>query len=174
MPVDQTLTKVAADLAAGRTTLARQRLRGLVASFPDRLDLRDQLAAAYRRDGDLAQAGRWSYLSTHRDEREVAAFERTYRGPFAQMKALRWRTSEDSAGPHAAARLRAVREAAEQIAGAPVSWQDPHPPAPALTWADRIAGWGGGLIIITVTGLVLLGLGWLVVTAVRLVWGWVT
>ncbi|WP_432571662.1 DUF6584 family protein [Kineococcus sp. SYSU DK005] len=126
--MEQTLTKAAADLAAGRTTPARQRLRGLVASFPERLDLREHLADTYCRAGDAAQAGRWSYLSADRDEREVAAFERIYRDPFARMKALAWRTSEDSAGPLAATRLRALREQAEQIAGAPVCWQHPHRP----------------------------------------------
>lgn len=174
MPVDQTLTKVAADLAAGRTTLARQRLRGLVASFPDRLDLREQLAHTYRHDGDLAQAGRWSYLSPDRDECEVTAFERTYRGPFAQMKALAWRTSEDSAGPQAAARLRGLREQAEQLAGAPVSWQHPHPPPPPVTWGGRIAGWVGLVLVVVLIGLVLAGLGWLAVTGARLGWGWVS
>lgn len=174
MPVEQTLTKAAVDLAAGRTTLARQRLRGLVASFPDRLDLRDQLADTYRRAGDAAQAGRWSYLSARRDEREVAAFERTYRDPFAQMKALAWRTAEDSAGPQAAARLRALREQAEQIAGAPVSWQHPHPPPPPLTWGGRIAGWAGVVLVVVLIGLVLAGLGWLAVTGARLLWGWVS
>jgi hypothetical protein len=174
MPVDQTLTKVAADLAAGRTSVARQRLRGLVASFPDRLDLREQLADTYRRDGDLAQAGRWSYLNADRDEQEVAAFERTYRDPFVQMKALCWRTAEDSSGPHAAECLRTLRENAEQIAGAPVSWQDPHPPAPPVTWGSRIVGWMGVLLVITFIALVLLGLGWLAVTGAKLAWGWVT
>ncbi|NAZ84984.1 DUF6584 family protein [Kineococcus indalonis] len=173
MPLDQTLTKVAADLAAGRTTLARQRLRGLVASFPDRLDLREQLADTYRRDGDLAQAGRWSHLSPERDERELIAFRRTYRDPFARMEALAWRTEEDSAGPRAGARLRALREEAEQIAGAPVSWQHPHRPHAPSTWSSRIVGWLGVTLVVTLFALVLVGLGWLAVTGVKTAWSWV-
>ncbi|WP_432548300.1 DUF6584 family protein [Kineococcus sp. SYSU DK004] len=174
MPVEETLTRAAADLAAGRTGLARQRLRGLVGSFPDRLDVRAQLADTYRREGDLAQAGRWSYLGEHRDEQEVVAFESTYRDPFARMRALCWRTDEDSAGPGAAARLRALREEAERIAGAPVSWRDPRAPEPVLTRGQRLGELLAVVVALAVFGLALVGLGWLVVTGARTVWGWLT
>lgn len=173
--MDQTLTKAAADLAAGRTTLARQRLRGLVGSFPDRLDLREHLAETYRRDGDLAQAGRWSYLAAERDERGLAAFTRTYHAPCARMRALAWRTAEDSAGTHAATRLRQLRqlrEQAEQEAGAPVSWHHPHrPPAPA-TRREHLVGCLG--LVLGLIALVVTGLGRMVVTGARTVWGWVS
>ncbi len=99
----------------------------------------------------------------------MVAFERTYRNPFTQMKALCWRTTEDSAGPQAAQRLRALRQSAEQIAGAPVCWQHPNPPAPPVTWGSCIAGWVGVLLVITFIALVLLGMGRLVVTGAELV-----
>lgn len=52
-----------ADLAAGNITMACQRPRGLVGSFPDRPDLRARLAQAYRMQGNQVQAGRWDYLA---------------------------------------------------------------------------------------------------------------
>ena len=55
----ETLMRVREDIAAGRLSLARQRLRGLVGSYPQRLDLREQLAELYRREGIPSQAGRW-------------------------------------------------------------------------------------------------------------------
>ena len=44
MPLRDTLSQVDADLAAGRVPVARQRLRGLVSSFPNDLMLRRRLA----------------------------------------------------------------------------------------------------------------------------------
>lgn len=82
---EETLARVAADLELGRLSMARQRLRGLVGSQPQRLDLREQLADLYRREGLLGQAGRWSYLSETVDPIELRAFEREYsRIPFIE------------------------------------------------------------------------------------------
>ncbi|HET9655283.1 MAG TPA: DUF6584 family protein [Kineosporiaceae bacterium] len=58
MTVEQTLVKVEADLAAGDVPMARQRLQGLVGSFPQRLDLRERpaelLEQARAHTGDVA------------------------------------------------------------------------------------------------------------------------
>lgn len=48
MPLRDTVARVDADLAAGRVPVARQRLRGLVSSFPNDLMLRRRLAEVYR------------------------------------------------------------------------------------------------------------------------------
>jgi hypothetical protein len=165
MPVEDTLERVAADLAADRTGLARQRLRGLVASFPHRLDVRERLAELYRRDGDPVQAGRWSWLAADRDDTEVAAFEAAYADPFARMRALRWSGAEAAAGPVAAARLRALREDAERSAGAPVSWDSPRrePARPAAGSRLVDAGCLGTLALV----LALAGVGRRVVELLR-------
>ncbi len=57
---EETLARVAGDLGSGHLSMARQRLRGLVGSHPQRLDLREQLAELYRREGLLGRrvAGR--------------------------------------------------------------------------------------------------------------------
>lgn len=116
MPVEVTLRKAAEEVGRGdlaSVLRARQRLVGLVTSFPDRLDLRERLAEVYRVLGDAAQAGRWSYLSEERDEAEIAAFERAYRTPLARLTALNWSGGEAAAAtPTARERLVALQSAA--------------------------------------------------------------
>lgn len=116
MPVEQTLRKAAEEVTRGdlaNVLRARQRVAGLVGTYPNRLDLRDRLAGIYRMLGEQAQAGRWSYLSEVRDEAEVAAFERAYRTPAARLTALNWVGGEQSAATETArARLVALHAAA--------------------------------------------------------------
>lgn len=98
MPLTDTLARVDADLTAGRVPVARQRLRGLVSSFPNDLMLRRRLAEVYRLYGEPAEAGRWMYLERDRDTAEAAAFEATYRTAPQRMRALAWRGPESLAG----------------------------------------------------------------------------
>ncbi|MET7291475.1 DUF6584 family protein [Streptomyces griseoloalbus] len=125
-----TLARVDADLAAGRVPMARQRLRGLVSSFPDDLALRRRLAEVYRLYGEPAEAGRWMYLEEDRDAKEVAAFEARYRTPQQRMRALAWRGPESLArSVFATEQLAAVRTACSDALGRPVDW-DTVPSAP--------------------------------------------
>lgn len=121
MPVEATLRRAAEEVGRGdlaSVLRARQRLVGLVTSFPDRLDLRERLAEVYRVLGQPAQAGRWSYLSEHRDEAEVAAFERAYRTPQARLAALNWAGGVAGTTETARARLTALQaEVAGQLRG---------------------------------------------------------
>ncbi|MEU6979293.1 DUF6584 family protein [Streptomyces sp. NPDC046371] len=126
MPLKETLTRVDADLAAGRVPVARQRLRGLVSSFPYDLTLRRRLAEVYRLYGDAAEAGRWMYLEEDRDAGETAAFEARYGSPGWRMKALGWRGPEALAATvFAEEQLVAVRTACAEELGHPVDWDDP-------------------------------------------------
>ncbi|MFB7587395.1 DUF6584 family protein [Streptomyces sp. NPDC056169] len=126
MSLSNTLARVDADLAAGRVPMARQRLRGLVSSFPYDLTLRRRLAEVYRLYGDAAEAGRWMYLEVDRDADETAAFEERYGSPGWRMKALAWRGPEALAGTaFAEERLVAVRTACAEELGHPVDWDDP-------------------------------------------------
>ncbi|WP_181794407.1 DUF6584 family protein [Streptomyces sp. WELS2] len=126
MPLSETLDRVDADLAAGRIPLARQRLRGLVSSFPYDLTLRRRLAEVYRLYGDAAEAGRWMYLEEDRDAGETAAFEARYGSPAWRMKALAWRGPETVAATAFAERqLVAVRTACAEELGRSVDWDDP-------------------------------------------------
>ncbi|KJY26650.1 MULTISPECIES: DUF6584 family protein [unclassified Streptomyces] len=123
MTVETTLVKVDADLRAGRIPVARQRLRGLVASYPADLTARQRLAEVYRLYGESAEAGRWAYLDVDRDPGETAAFEARHPDPLDRMVAVAWRGPEESAPTDTArARLAGLREAASAQAGRPIHW----------------------------------------------------
>ncbi|WP_019137324.1 DUF6584 family protein [Cellulomonas massiliensis] len=168
MTVERTLARAAADVAAGDARLARRRLRDLVAAFPTDLSVRDALAAAYRLEGDLPQAGRWSYLADDRDEAEVEAFRRRYDDdPVQLMRALAWRGSEDDA-PTAIARTRLaeVRADAERATGVAQTWENPRVPDPPSSWGERIgctlvALVGAAVVVLVLAGIVdLAARGW--------------
>lgn len=173
MTVEQTLARVRADLDAGRNALARQRLRGLVGSFPERLELREQLAALYRAEGNLAQAGRWSYLSAQPDPREIQAFERAYRDGWQQMRALGWRSSEDIEDGVVSRRLRALREGAEAQVGTKLSWErSGERVEPPKTLKVRLAEFGCGLLAVVLITLLVIGTVSLLAQGAGVVVGW--
>ncbi|MFD4909110.1 DUF6584 family protein [Kitasatospora purpeofusca] len=123
MTVETTLVRVDADLRAGRIPVARQRLRGLVASYPADLTVRRRLADVYRLYGEPAEAGRWAYLDADRDPGETAAFEARHPDPLDRMTAVAWRGPEESAPTDTArAQLAGLREAASAQAGRPIHW----------------------------------------------------
>lgn len=131
MPRDSTLRTAAAEIAAGdlaSVLRARQRLQGLIGTYPHDLEVREQLARVYRLLGEPAQADRWGYLSKLRDPTETAAFEALFSSPRTRLWALRWAgTADDAATPMAAARLRALHTAAETDCGEPVPYTRPRP-----------------------------------------------
>lgn len=158
MPLRETLARVDADLAAGRVPVARQRLRGLVSSFPHDLTLRRRLAEVYRLYGDAADAGRWMYLEEDRDVDETAAFEARYGSPGRRMKAIAWRGPEAMAATSFAEKqLVAVRTACAEELGHAVDWDDPASYRDALgdTCEEAVSGpWtvggvltGGGCLV---------------------------
>ncbi|CAM5595781.1 Tetratricopeptide repeat protein OS=Streptomyces cyaneofuscatus OX=66883 GN=G3I52_07675 PE=4 SV=1 [Streptomyces cyaneofuscatus] len=103
--------------------MARQRLRGLVSSYPHEPAPRRRLAEVYRLYGDPAEAGRWMYLEEDRSPEETAAFEERYANAVRRMRAMAWRgTESDAPTPCPARQLTAVREAASEIVGRPVTW----------------------------------------------------
>jgi hypothetical protein len=171
--VEQTLQRVDEDWEAGRRTLARQRLRGLVASFPQRLDLRERLAELYRAEGDAAQAGRWAYLADDRSDLEAAAFEKAFgANPVRMMAALGWRGSEQAAGTAAEQRLRALRQRAERQVGSPVTWEPPHLTEEPTTWWDTAGMVAGCLLLLAVGVPVLVGVGALALHGLGIIRGW--
>lgn len=71
------LERARAELEAGDVRKARDRLRGLVVSYPHDLEVRVLLAEAYRLDGQPTEAGRWGYLvGPAATDEERLAFER--------------------------------------------------------------------------------------------------
>ncbi|MFF2079056.1 DUF6584 family protein [Kitasatospora sp. NPDC058162] len=167
MTVETTLLKVDADLRAGRIPVARQRLRGLVASYPADLTVRRRLAEVYRLYGEPAEAGRWAYLEEDRDPAETAAFEGRHADPLRRMAALAWHTSERSAPTETArTRLGDLRVAASAHAGRPVSWGREGQAAQQA--AEEDSAWDLACAGLALVGLLLLGFAVLgVVTFVR-------
>ncbi|MFD3335886.1 DUF6584 family protein [Streptomyces sp. NPDC058700] len=150
-----TLARVDADLVAGRVPMARQRLRGLVSSYPHDLTLRRRLAQVYRLYGEEAEAGRWMYLEEDRSVEETTAFEARYRTPGGRMKALAWRGPETlAATAFAQEQLAAVRTACAERLGRPVDWDDPASYEGDRELARDTGGWtlsgvvmGGGCLV---------------------------
>ncbi|MDT0166079.1 hypothetical protein Q9R32_10965 [Actinotalea sp. AC32] len=71
------LERAKADLGAGNVRKARERLKSLVLTYPNDLEIRRLLAEAYRLDRQFAEAGRWGYLiEAHASDPEREAFER--------------------------------------------------------------------------------------------------
>ncbi|WP_327118463.1 hypothetical protein OG206_21440 [Streptomyces sp. NBC_01341] len=123
MALTDTLARVDGDLAAGRIPMARQRLRGLVSSFPHDHTLRRRLAEVYRLYGDPAEAGRWMYLEQDRSADETAAFDARYTDPVRRMRALAWRGPEAAAGSaFAVGELASARRSASASAGRALDW----------------------------------------------------
>lgn len=109
------LARVAADLARGHTHPALQRLANLTALFPDDLEIRAERAAVNRQIGNVAEAGRWGFLTESVSHDEIAAFERAFRLPSERLGALRLRGEPwDRLGPLAAERLRDLTSRAGQ------------------------------------------------------------
>lgn len=153
MSLRETLARVDADLAAGRIPVARQRLRGLVSSFPDDLMLRRRLAEVYRLYGEPAEAGRWMYLEENRDAAETSAFEARYHTASQRMRALAWRGSESLArSGFAREQLAAVRVACSDDLGRPVDWDAVSPGRKAdrrgRGFVDFLAGTGCLMVVL--------------------------
>lgn len=165
MSVERTLARVEEDLSRGDVTMARTRLLSLLQSQPYQLETRARLAEIYRLDGNLVEAGRWSYLSEQRDEAEMTAFERACgRNPVRIMRALRWRGYEDTAATEIARqRLIDVRARAEAKAGKELDWaaRGREVRVPWRQDAESIGCLAVGLVLV---GLVIIGaatvVGW--------------
>lgn len=71
------LTRAKLDLEQGDARKARDRLKGLVTTYPHNKEIRALLAEAYRRDRQWPEAGRWGYLDgPAATDEERSAFER--------------------------------------------------------------------------------------------------
>jgi hypothetical protein len=112
------LARVRADLAAGHTHMAIQRLRTLLATLPDDVEVRSVLASVYRQTGNLVEAGRWGFLTSDVRPVELAAFVKANPDPWQRLRLLQF--SGDPIGLANDATERLVRLAEEaQDSGPP-------------------------------------------------------
>ena len=118
------LARVRADVEHGRTHVALQRLRTLIAIDPNDLAVRDALASVYRLTGNLVEAGRWSFLVAEVRPEEMAAFERANPSPWLRLRLLRYTGDPRLLPAPAWRRLLALAEQARE-AGPPAIWTGP-------------------------------------------------
>ncbi|HUQ60417.1 DUF6584 family protein [Lentzea sp.] len=167
MPVELTLHKAAEELRRGdlaSVLRARQRVAGLVGTYPHRLDLRERLAEVYRVLGQPAQAGRWTYLSDGRDPDETWAFERAYRRAEARLGALSWQGSAEEAPTETARnRLASLHEQARAELRRELD-----------TTPDQETSWGACLIVMVGGTFVLVCFLLGIVTLAQFLWKLVT
>jgi predicted Zn-dependent protease len=123
------LARVRADLAAGHTHLAIQRLRTLLATLPEDLEVRSLLANVYRQTGNLVEAGRWGFLTDDVRQDELAAYEKANSDPWQRLRLLHF-AGDPAALPDAAEeRLAQLAEEAQQ-SGPPTQWSGGYRPPP--------------------------------------------
>jgi hypothetical protein len=73
MSLQQSLNRVQKDIDNGDLGKARDRLHGLIATYPDHLELRKQLGDIYEQLQMPGMAGRYWYLEEEKDEKIVRA-----------------------------------------------------------------------------------------------------
>lgn len=115
------LARVRADLAAGHTHMAIQRLRTLLATLPDDVEVRALLAAVYRQTGNAVEAGRWGFLTEEARPAELLAYAKANPDPWQRLRLLHF--AGDPAGLPEVAAQRLVDLAEEaQRSGPPTQW----------------------------------------------------
>ncbi|WP_348541291.1 DUF6584 family protein [Streptomyces sp. SAI-208] len=135
MPLSETLARVDADLAACRVPLARQRLRGLVSSFPYDLTLRRRLAEVYRSTATPSRPDAGCTSRRTAAPTRPRPSRRATGHPGRRMKALAWRGPETmAASAFAEGQPASVRRACAAELGHPVDWDD------AASYRDRPDG----------------------------------
>lgn len=133
MTKDSTLEQIEIEVKTGELGKARDRLHGLIATYPDDLTLRARLAQVYWTLQYPEMAGRyWLFEAGETDEIRMAqaAFEKRYgRDPLLMLQAIKFRGNPDLLPPPARQRLdRLIAEC-----------QDKHEYYP--TFAHRQVNW---------------------------------
>lgn len=105
MTNDRALTLVRQDMAAGRQNAAIRRLRAMLASDPGDAVAYRLLTEIHRAAGDLAEAGRWGYLTGDATPEEVEAFECAHPQPWVRIRLL-GKSLDPNRLPDATARAR--------------------------------------------------------------------
>ncbi len=160
MSRENVLARVEADIARSDYERAKNRLRTVLRDAPADLDIRERLAAVYRRAGNPVEAGRWSFLGDQVDH-EQAAFVRAYPDPWLRLRVLGWAGAIEDAPAPAAERLRSLAAAVD--GPAKVHWHEDA--APTNYPRERTSALDVLAIAIGLAAFVLAGLG--LVTVVR-------
>lgn len=115
------LARVRADLAAGHTHMAIQRLRTLLATLSDDVEVRSLLAAVYRQTGNPVEAGRWGLLTDDVRDSELSAFTKANPDPWQRLRLLQFSGDPTGLPDEAAERLVQLADEAQR-SGPPTQW----------------------------------------------------
>ena len=149
MPIQQTLAKIEREIAAGDYGTARDRLHGLIATYPNDLTLRRKLGQVYWHLQYPAMAGRYWYLEADPTPDMAAAcraFERACgEDPLQILQALKFRGDLATIDPSAARKLGALQARVAERYGYRFDFQGrgaAHYQPTARPWQDQalIAG----------------------------------
>ncbi|MGD9855321.1 MAG: DUF6584 family protein [Planctomycetaceae bacterium] len=112
MSKDSTLKRIESEIAAGDLGKGRDRLHGLISSYPNDLTLRSRLAEVYWKLQYPHRAGCYWFLEehqTHETREAVAAFEKRCGGdPWIILHSIKFRGDPDHLSPLARERLEGV------------------------------------------------------------------
>lgn len=108
MPKEATLARIEGEIAEGRLGIARDRLHGLVVTYPEELSLRSRLAEVYWRLGYPIPAGEYWFLDPEPGEHGPEAIQAFLRDCGGDPKVVlkRLRLPPDLAGVRGYARQR--------------------------------------------------------------------
>ncbi len=169
MAKQETLKKVEYDITNGNLGKARDRLHGLINTYPNDLKLREKLGAIYWQLKQPAMAGRYWYLidaKTPEMKAAQAAFQNAFgNNPLLMLQAIKFRGAMKAiAGTPAEAKLQALLERAKKtyrdetlygLPGMPPKGTDPPPEQ--HPWQYRLTC--AVLLLIVLLLLALIGIG---------------
>jgi hypothetical protein len=111
------MAAVQRDVVAGRNRSALNRLRRLAAAHPGDSQVYALLTRLYREAGDLAEAGRWGFLSDEVTPAELAAFEQAHPRASVRLRLISSLIHAQKISPTARQRLWRLNVDATQAAG---------------------------------------------------------
>ena len=161
MSKEKTLARIDEEIRLGRLGMARDRLRGLVVSFPDDLALRKKLGDLYWTLGYPAAAGQYWFLEPDPGEHAEEAFDAFLHScqsdPRIVLKRLRLRgVAPRTLEPMVRDRLEAQRKAFRKVYG---TEPEPDPPYQAQTTLRQLRMVQAGCGLLLALLLFLVGLG---------------
>lgn len=120
MSIETTLARVEREISGGDLGKARDRLHGLIATYPNELSLRHRLGSIYMQLQDPTLAGRYWYLAEDKTDAVMDAcdtFERAFRSdPLLMLNAIRFRGDVESlTDTFAQSQLRELQSAVHKI-----------------------------------------------------------
>lgn len=118
MGLDETLYKIQCDLEAGNFGKARDRLHGLLSSYPNNLDIRRRLGLVYWDLKYPVNAGRYWYLQETKTPEMIKACkefeENCGNHPFQILRSLKFKGDINQIGEHARLTIMGLQKRAKQ------------------------------------------------------------